>query len=113
MNYEDLLERMAKLEFHQKLLLKMVSHSKDEFYKLIIEKSLSQEEVGRLLEVCERMSKEMQKQKAEGFVHFLPLYKDFETALEPRLGVMELIDTMLAQGLYVPLMREFKKYTET
>lgn len=110
MSYEEIMERLKMLEFHQKLLLKMVKDNNQKFYSLIIEKSLTQKEVSDLLEACDNMSKDLQKQKAEGFLHFHPLYDKFNAVMPPKLRAGEVIPACLEQGLYVPLMMELKKY---
>ena len=45
MNMDDLLKRIKRIEYHQTLLLKMSQTSTQAFYKLIIEKSLGEEDV--------------------------------------------------------------------
>ena len=45
MDLEAILERIERLEYHQSLLLKMSQASSAAFYKLIIEKSLGEEDV--------------------------------------------------------------------
>ncbi|WP_338470510.1 DUF1878 family protein [Niallia sp. XMNu-256] len=110
MDLQAILEKINKLEYHQSLLLKMNQSSTEAFYKLIIEKSLSEEEVGQFHKKCERLSKIFEEQKAEGFVYFHPLYEKFIAHLHPKLSAQEVIIACLRQGLYVSLMTEFKKY---
>ncbi|TCN27974.1 DUF1878 family protein [Mesobacillus foraminis] len=110
MNYHEIMERLKMLEFHQKLLLKMVKETNLGFYRLIVEKSLTQTEVNDLLLACENLSKDLQKQKAEGFVNFHPLFDKFNAILPPKLRSGEIIPACLEQGLYVPLMMELKRY---
>jgi hypothetical protein len=110
MNMEQLAEKLNMLEFHQKLLLKMVSESKDQFYRLIVERGLTQQEVAKILEACEEMNIAMQEQKAEGFMYFHPLYKKFSAVVQPKLKPEEVIKACESQGLFLPLMTEFKKY---
>ncbi len=110
MDLQAILDKLNKLEYHQSLLLKMTQSSKEALYKLIIEKSLSEDEVERFYNSCEKMSKVFEEQKAEGFVYFHPLYEKFIADLHPKLSVEEVILACLKQGLYVPLMTEFKKY---
>ncbi|MCM3667387.1 YhaI family protein [Mesobacillus maritimus] len=111
MNMDDLMEKMKMLEFHQKLLLKMVKETKFKFNYLVIEKSLTESEMGEILYFCERMSKRYKKQKAEGFVYFHPLYDELYSFLQPKLEAEEVIDACLEQELFVPLMTELKKYS--
>lgn len=110
MNERDMLERIHLLEYHQSLLLKILSNPKLDFYKLIIEKRISEQEVQRLYQLCEDICLKMDEQKAEGFVHFYPLFSKFSTSLPPTLQAGEVISTCLSQKLFEPLMIEFKKY---
>ena len=112
MNYEEIMEKIKMLEFHQKLLMQMVEGTKLKFYYLMIEKSLTQSEMNRIFLFCEKMSIELKKQKAEGFVYFHPLFNEFHSFLQPKLEAEEVITACLEQGLYVPLMEELKKYVK-
>lgn len=111
MNLDELLEKINRLEFHQKRLLKMVESTSLKFDYLIVEKSLSQKEADNILKYCESLSSKFQKQKAEGFVYFHPLYHELTKFLEPKLKAEEVIEACLEQGLYIPLMQELKKYS--
>jgi hypothetical protein len=110
MTINDIIEKMEMLEYHQKLLLNMVKGTNLKFDCLIVERSLTQKEASDILIFCEKLSKELQKQKAEGFVHFHPLYNEFQAAMQPKLGACEVIAACLEQGLFLPLMLELKKY---
>lgn len=110
MDLQAILEKLNKLEYHQSLLLKMNASTTEVFYKLIVEKSLSKEEVQQFHTSCEKLSKIYEEQKAEGFVYFHPLYKKFTADLHPKLTAEEVITACLKQGLYIPLMTELKKY---
>ncbi|WP_071459074.1 DUF1878 family protein [Bacillus massilinigeriensis] len=110
MDITEILDRIKRLEFHQKLLLQLIKDSSYPFYEYILRQTLSEEEVSRIMKTCERLSKEFQKQKAEGFVHFHPLYKDFCESLAPRLEAEEIMEALRRQGLYVALMTELEKY---
>lgn len=112
MDYGKLMEKINMLEFHQKLLLKMVTGSKEHFYRLIIERGLTQQEVASILEACEKMSMHLEEQKAEGFMYFHPLYKKFSTVVQPKLQPEEVIKACESQGLFLPLMTELRKYIE-
>jgi hypothetical protein len=48
MNENELLERINVLEYHQKLLLKMLNDPSLELYKLIIENGITEHEVRHL-----------------------------------------------------------------
>ncbi|MFE8700230.1 DUF1878 family protein [Cytobacillus sp. FJAT-54145] len=110
MNYEILLKKIEKLEYHQSLLLKMVTDNQHDFFKLVIKYSLDQKDVESFHKLCEHMSTELEKQKAEGFVYFHPLYEEFRRNLHPNVPVEEVIFACLNQRLFEPLMVEFKKY---
>jgi NifU-like protein involved in Fe-S cluster formation len=110
MDLEAILERISRLEYHQSLLLKMSQASPDAFYKLIIEKSLGEDDVKQFYNLCDVLSKELEEQKAEGFVHFHPLFKKFTMMLHCSLQTEEVIVACIKQGLYLPLMTELKNY---
>lgn len=112
MDYERIMERINMLEFHQKLLLKMVSGSNDPFYRLIIERGLTQQEVASIIKDCDKLSIEMEEQKAEGFMYFHPLYKKLSAIVQPKLQPEEVIHACESQGLFLPLMSELKKYID-
>lgn len=110
MNMDDLLKRIKRLEYHQTLLLKMNATSTQAFHKLIIEKSLGEEDVKEFQTLCEELNNEWKEQKAEGFVYFHPLFNKLTKKLHPALQTEETIEACIAQGLYLPLMTELKKY---
>ena len=110
MNMDDLLKRIKRIEYHQTLLLKMSQTSTQAFYKLIIEKSLGEEDVKRFQLLCEELNNEWKEQKAEGFVYFHPLFNKLTKKLHPALQTEETIEACIAQGIYLPLMTELKKY---
>lgn len=110
MNNDELLARIEQLEYHQYLLLKMVKNSKADFYKLVIENSLSKHEVEEIMLLCEELSIKLEEQKAEGFIHFHPLFEEFKLKLHPTLHAEAVIRACLSQHLFQPLMMELKKY---
>lgn len=101
--------RIAKLEYYQSLLLEMIDETKKPFYHLIIKANLAKHEVDDVLKLCETLSEEYEKQKAEGFVMFTPLLTHFAGMLHPKLPLDQTIDALLQQNMFVPLMKEFKK----
>ncbi|WP_141433122.1 DUF1878 family protein [Bacillus sp. 03113] len=112
MDLEYLLEKIKRLEFHQGLLLKMLPHTKAAFYQLVIEKGLRERDLEAFNNICENLNIELEEQKAEGFVHFHPLFEKFTMNLHPHLRPEETIEACLLQGIYIPLMMELKKYTK-
>lgn len=110
MDMEKMLKKIAKLEYHQSLLLQMLENSEKDFYKLVIKHSLSEEDVNQLYQLCDQLTIELEEQKAEGFVNFQSLYDFFKQSLHPRLNEVEVIKSCLSQNLFVDLMNELKKY---
>ncbi|MBS4210699.1 DUF1878 family protein [Bacillus sp. FJAT-50079] len=104
-----ILERLARLEYHQKLLLNMMPNKGYEFDQLIIKKNLNEKEVIAFHKLCEEMIKEKEKEKADHYVYHTPLFRDFVHRLNPKLNVEEVIDACIKQNMYVDLMRVFQK----
>lgn len=113
MNERTIMQRIELLEYHQSLLMEMMAFSSDEFYKIIITKKLSKSEVETFLSFCEKLSINMEEQKAEGFVYFHPLFNEFKSILPRHIQAREMINACLKQGLFIPLMAEFKKYLKS
>lgn len=109
MKNDILVEKLIQIEYHQKLLLTMIKETKLSFYKLVIEKSLKEVDVEAIYKLCDELSIDLQEQKAEGFVHFHPLFEKFKTSLHPNLQAEEVIQSCLNQRLYMPLMEELSK----
>jgi hypothetical protein len=110
MNEQDLMERIRLLEYHQKLLLKLLENPKLDFYKLIIEHQISEQEVVKFFYLCDELHKKMEEQKAEGFVYFHPLFNKLSTSLPNNLDVKEMVQACVNQKLFESLFLEFKKY---
>ncbi|NRD78360.1 DUF1878 family protein [Bacillus sp. BRMEA1] len=108
--YEKLMEKIHILEYHQKLLLKLVENPKLPFYKLIIEKGLTEADVESFFRLCGDLCEELGKQKAEGFVYFHPLFNKLSAFLPANINMKETVEACLGQKLYEPLFKEFEKY---
>jgi hypothetical protein len=104
-----LLARIERLEYHQKLLLNMISPTGNEFNQLIIKKQLDENEVDAFFSLCEELNNEMEKQKADKFVFYAPLFIEFLYRLNPKLEAAEVIDACLLQNVYVELMTVLQK----
>ncbi|MEH7112535.1 DUF1878 family protein [Neobacillus niacini] len=105
----ELASRVKLLEYHQRLLLKLLSAPNLEFYRLVIENGISEHEVQAFNKLCEGLNIKMEEQKAEGFIHFQPLFIEFLNSLPAKLDVKEVIQSCLKQHLHVPLFIEFTK----
>ena len=83
---------------------------KSDFYKLVVENGISENEVKHFFKLCDELSIKLEEQKAEGFVYFHPLFHQLTAALPPTLEMKECLKACENQGLYVPLMQEFLSY---
>ncbi|MGG5253342.1 DUF1878 family protein [Neobacillus sp. SM06] len=110
MNEQDVMHRLRLLEYHQKLLVQLVANPQLDFLKKIVEKGISEQEVEAFFKLCDELTLQMEEQKAEGFLHFYPLYHKFTASLPKNLQADEAVTSCLNQNLYLDLMREFKKY---
>ncbi|MFI8686842.1 DUF1878 family protein [Rossellomorea sp. NPDC077527] len=105
----ELIKRIEKLEYHQRLMAEMIPDNGFPFYRLIIRNGLSKKEVEELLVICDRLSMKLKKQKAEGFVYNTPLFKEFEEGLHAMLDVHEVVNSCLVQNIYPVLMKQLQK----
>ncbi|MFJ7728036.1 DUF1878 family protein [Neobacillus sp. NPDC097160] len=111
MNGQELLmQRINLLEYHQKLLIKLINNPNLAFYKLIIENGVTKQEIDKFYYLCDALSMKLEKQKAEGYVYFHPLFDDLSASLPANLKIEEVINACLVQNLYKPLFQEFQKY---
>jgi hypothetical protein len=107
--YVELQARLNLLEYHQKLLLKLLSTPNLEFYRLVIENGISEHEVKAFNLLCENLNIKMEEQKAEGFINFHPLFSEFLYSLPEKLNAKEVVHACLKQRLFEPLFTEFSK----
>jgi hypothetical protein len=110
MNEQELLKRISRLEYHQKLLLKLLINPKLEFYKLIIENGLTEQETNQFYDKCDELCVKLKEQKAEGYVYFQPLFVEFAASIPGNLKIEEVIKACISQKLYEPLFQELKNY---
>lgn len=109
---DEMKQRIETLEYHQQLLVRMLKHSKEQLYYLIISKDLSKGETEALLELCELLSNKYEKQKAEGYVTFYPLLTELKANLLSSISPEELVQACLKQGVYVALMEKIQEMLE-
>ncbi|WAA13012.1 DUF1878 family protein [Fervidibacillus halotolerans] len=109
---DELLKRIQRLEYHQRLLLQLIKGEQAPFTKLIIEKNLDEEEVKAFHNLCEYMNNKMEEQKAEGFLYFHPLFQEFTSKLNSKLDAKETVIACIKEKVYLDLMKEFYKYVE-
>jgi hypothetical protein len=109
MNEHDfLLQRINLLEFHQRLLIKLISNPHYDFFRLIIENGLSEREVNNFYRLCDELSVKLAEQKAEGYVHFHPLLNQLSASLPAPLKIEEVVKACLQQKLFEPLFMEYE-----
>lgn len=106
----EVLKKLKLIQYHQMLIVSMLEKSKDEFNKLVIKHGLMEEEVNEFFQLCERLSIDLEEQKAEGFVNFHPLYQQFSDSLNSKLPVNEVIIACISQNLFLPLMKKLETY---
>jgi hypothetical protein len=110
MNEHKLLEKINILEYHQKLLLRLLNDPKLELYKLIIENGISELEARQFYSLCDKMNIKLEEQKAEGYVYFHPLFQELSLSLPTTLKIKDVINACLTQKIYLPLFQELEKY---
>lgn len=108
-NYVELQARVSLLEYHQKLLLNLLTDPNLEFYRLVIENGVSEHEVEAFNLLCENLNIKMEEQKAEGFINFHPLFNEFLYLLPEKLNAKEVVHACIKQRLFETLFREFDK----
>ncbi|MEK5522273.1 DUF1878 family protein [Heyndrickxia sporothermodurans] len=106
---ESIEQRLERIEFHQKLLLKMISESQYDFYRIVIENQLQEKDVEDFYKLCETLHKESEEQKADKFVFFSPLFKKFKEELHPNLDPEQVIQACLKQNIFPELMEILNK----
>jgi regulator of sigma D len=109
---ESMEEKMKRIEYYQQLFLKMVKSGEFPFYELIIEKGISKGEVEEIFSLCDKLTKQYEEQKEEGFVHFDSLLTQFAGMLTAKLNPTETIEALLSQSMYQPLMKKLKELDE-
>ncbi len=102
-------QRIERLEYYQKLMIGLVETERWPFHHLVMKRQLSETEVGALFQMCEELTEEYKKQKAEGFVGFSPLLHTFKQLLNPKLSSLEVIDALYHEQLYMPLMTTLRQ----
>ncbi|ALC91949.1 hypothetical protein AM500_20745 [Bacillus sp. FJAT-18017] len=110
MDSRQILDRIQLLEYHMRLLAEAVDKTEYELNKLLVKSNITEREAAEFFALCERMNKVMEEQKAEGFLHFHPLFQEFVSLLPSKLDSREVVTACLRQKVFVPLMTEFNKY---
>lgn len=106
----EVIKELSLIRYHQRLIVEMLARSDKEFYKLIIYYGLSEIEVQEFYDLCESLNMDLEVQKAEGFVYYHPLYRQFLERLNKKLSAKEVIHACISQKLYLTLMAELENY---
>jgi hypothetical protein len=101
---ESIEQRLERLEYYHKLMVELVESEKWPFHQLVMKRQLTEVEVMELFGVCEELTEEYKRQKAEGFVGFSPLLHTFKHRLNPKLALIEVIEALHQERLFLPLM---------
>lgn len=103
---ESLEKRLDTLEYYQTLLLQMIEPNRCPFFRLVMEKGLTREEIMEIYKVCDELTVLHEEQKAQGLVIFTDLLTQFAGQLNEKLSIDETIQAMAKQGLYSELMND-------
>jgi hypothetical protein len=109
---ESLEKRIAKLEYYQSLLQKMVDPEKYPFYVSVMNRGLSADEIEEVFCICDELSYMLAEQKEQGLLNYVSLLTRFAGQLNHKLSVDDTIAALHNQGMYVPLMKEFLNLTQ-
>lgn len=97
------------LRFHHECLARAIRNPDRVLDLLFVEKNFSRREAEELLQLCDRLNKVYETEKAEGFVYFQPLLNKLRTGLSAKLTLPELAEACVRQGVYSAFMTEMKK----
>ncbi|WP_338780866.1 DUF1878 family protein [Metabacillus sp. FJAT-52054] len=100
-------ERLNRMEFQVRLLASLIKKDEHPFMYMVIEKQLSEKEHQQVMELCDKLDRLYQKQKAQGFVRFEGLLTLFVQDLNEKLEVKETAQALFKQGLFSQLMSDF------
>jgi hypothetical protein len=106
---ESLEKRIANLEYYQRLLVQMADAEKYPFYLSVMKTGLSAEEIEDIHRICAELEQMLAEQKEQGLLDYMSLLTLFAGQLNHKLPVDDTILALHKQGMYVPLMTEFKK----
>ncbi|MBY6037977.1 YhaI family protein [Fictibacillus nanhaiensis] len=103
---ETVEERLERLEFYNQLTIESVDLTSYPFFRLVMEKKLTEKEVNDILLLCDELEKTYLMQAEEGFVHYTPLLIHFAGMLTPKLNPRETIQALIHQGKHISLMEK-------
>ncbi|WP_246187688.1 DUF1878 family protein [Ornithinibacillus caprae] len=98
--------------FHLQLLTKTLDMQKYPFIKLIIERTITNEEYDELFHLLHTLNSKYEVQKEDGLLDFSSLLIHFAGMLNEKLDPNETIFALKAEGYFVELMNTFIKIIE-
>jgi 1-deoxy-D-xylulose 5-phosphate reductoisomerase len=101
---ETVEERLERLEFYNQLTIESVDLTSYPFFRLVMEKKLTEQEVNDIIQLCDELEKIFFMQKESGFVHYTHVLIHFAGMLTPKLNPRETILALLHQEKYISLM---------
>ncbi|MCQ6267036.1 YhaI family protein [Fictibacillus sp. WQ 8-8] len=101
---ETIEERVERLEYYNRLTVQSINLRTYPFYTLVMEKHLSEDEVGDVLSLCDELQRRFEVQTESGYVQYLPLLLHFAGMLNPKLKPRETVQALRTQGVYPELM---------
>ncbi|MGO4887484.1 DUF1878 family protein [Anaerobacillus sp. MEB173] len=106
---ETLEERIERLEFYQRILMKMVKSNEFPFFQIVIEKALTEQEMIEVFSLCEELEKQLEEQREDGFIHYTSLLVHFVGMLNSKLDPLRTIKALSQQNLYNSLMEKLEE----
>jgi len=94
---EAIHNRLDRIEFHMRLLAKMEEEGEHPFYRLVIDRGLTEAEVAEVFQLCVEVNKKMHEQIEEGLLNRSTLLTHFVGMLNIKLDPLMTIKALLAQ----------------
>ena len=102
-------QELNTLRFHHECLARAIRNPDRVLDLLFVEKNFSRREAEELFQLCDRLNKDYETEKAAGYVYFQPLLEKLRIGISTKLTVPELTDACQRQGVYSAFMIEMKK----
>ncbi|QHA90491.1 DUF1878 family protein [Bacillus sp. N1-1] len=94
---EAIHKRLDRIEFHMRLLAKMEEEGECPFYRLVIDRGLTEAEVSEVFQLCVEVNQKMHEQIEEGLLNRSTLLTHFVGMLNIKLDPLITIKALLAQ----------------
>ncbi len=94
---EAIHKRLDKIEFHMRLLAKMKEEGNYPFYRMAIDRGLTEEELAEVFKLCAEVNQKMYEQIEEGLLSRSSLLTHFVGMLNMKLDPLSTIKALHAQ----------------